>query len=627
MAVLCVARDFTALHGTRSVKRDGFRAEVRLSGNISKGFVSGLDHATLQKALGETVARLEGSYLDDVVGRATNENIALYIMHSLAGLPVGSVLVREGQGQSVEVSSSDLDSSAYPAYLYLSRAQSLLLRDKILEATAAAEAAIRLDPAVAEAHNLMGRCQKYLGHNDLAAESYARAVVLQPNFGDAYRNLGNAYLELGRYSEMAEAFARATELTPGSALAFNNRGFGYQKLGDLRRALECHSKAIELDPHYAEAYEDRSKVHEALGNAEMARQDVATAKELISSGTDTYSPITPYYDGNAMPRYVPPDLYYGIAVYNEEGNIRRCLDSLERQSFEGRVETIICLNGCTDRSEKEAHEGKAKYPGLNVKIIHSKKKGKAFAQNQIIRSIRDRTVPIAFIDADVVPETDCMAVLERELRSLKQLVAVGTWPEPERGPRQSLWQRFLYWILYARAFYPQAEVSGHDVSAYKRFARQNPQPLVSPEFEMRSKIFFHGRTFMLRNASFFRLPEDANVADDTYLPNFIHTTYGPGTVRIRYDAKVLYKPYLSLRAHFKAYWRVYSDLRRMDLEGAFAESRKLEKTRLDWKFIFSKGIATSLQFAIYRFVVGVERALYHMLPEKKLGELWYYQKK
>jgi glycosyltransferase involved in cell wall biosynthesis len=43
-----------------------------------------------------------------------------------------------------------------------------------------------------------------------------------------------------------------------------------------------------------------------------------------------------------------PDLYYCIAAYNEEDHIEDCLDSLVHQDFGGNLETIVCLNGCTD---------------------------------------------------------------------------------------------------------------------------------------------------------------------------------------------------------------------------------------------------------------------------------------
>ncbi len=51
---------------------------------------------------------------------------------------------------------------------------------------------------------------------------------------------------------------------------------------------------------------------------------------------------------------------------------------------------------------------------------------------------------------------------------------------------------------------------------------------------------------MLRNKGVFDMPGNENLADDSFLPNMIHTRYGPGSSRTRYDAIAYYEPYLSL---------------------------------------------------------------------------------
>ena len=56
-----------------------------------------------------------------------------------------------------------------------------------------------------------------------------------------------------------------------------------------------------------------------------------------------------------------PDLYYCIAAYNEEDNIEKCLDSLAGQEFRGDLETIICLNGCTDKTQSKVEEAIEKF--------------------------------------------------------------------------------------------------------------------------------------------------------------------------------------------------------------------------------------------------------------------------
>ncbi len=315
-------------------------------------------------------------------------------------------------------------------------------------------------------------------------------------------------------------------------------------------------------------------------------------------------------------------IHYGIAAYNEETMIDKCLESLAGQEISGlETETIVCLNGCNDNTGAVVTEAQNRYPGLNIKIAYSKK-GKVFAHNEIVRHIEDQE-PVAFIDGDVTLERNTIGSLYRELQSVDRLQAVGGLPVPYKPHGMTLWESLLFEVLHARALFPQSEISALDVSAYKPFVNTNPQPRLDPEFEKRSKIYFHGRLFMLRNKDVFQMPEDGNLADDSFLPNMIHTRYGPGSSRTCYSAIAYYEPYLSLRDHFDAYRRVYAQLKYLDWNfPEFAESRRMERTKLDWDYIFSTGPANVARFAAYSIVRRSEHALYGMMPDLPASELW-----
>lgn len=318
-----------------------------------------------------------------------------------------------------------------------------------------------------------------------------------------------------------------------------------------------------------------------------------------------------------------PKIYYCIAAHNEENNILRCINSLQQQTFKEKVETIICLNGCTDNTEHKILRNKQKYHNLNIKIIHSKK-GKINAQNKIIQTITYKQVPCCFIDADVELHKDSVRILYEELSRNKQLIVVGGWPLPKKPKNLSLLQNMLYNILHVRAFYPKAEISTYDVNQYKQYVEKYPQPHISSDFEKRSKIFFHGRIFMMKNKSYYEVPSGNNYADDTYLPNMIHTKYGPGTIRIRYDAIVKYDPYISIKNHFHTYRRVYLDLYYIDKTcPKFVHSRHYEKTKLDWGYIRSQGIIVTTQFSIYKLIIIIEKTCYFFLPKLKISDIWH----
>lgn len=316
------------------------------------------------------------------------------------------------------------------------------------------------------------------------------------------------------------------------------------------------------------------------------------------------------------------DMYYGIAACNEEKYINKCLKSLAEQDIQKEVKTIVCLNGCTDTTEKTVIESKKIYPRLNINIVHSKK-GKVFAHNEIVRQISDSTKPVAFVDADVRVEKRAIDILYKELNMLDSLQAVGGHAVPYRQDDLSLWKSLVYETMHARALFPEAEVSVNDVSHYKSFVDTYPQPDLDTDFEKRSKIYFHGRMFMLRNKNVFDMPEDQNLADDSFLPNMIHTRYGPGSIRIRYDAIVYYEPYLSLRDHFRAYQRIYSQLCYLDDHfEEFSKSREMEKTKLDWRYIWSKGLSNVLRFAAYTMIIKTEHLGFRLLPYHSPKELW-----
>jgi len=317
------------------------------------------------------------------------------------------------------------------------------------------------------------------------------------------------------------------------------------------------------------------------------------------------------------------DLYYGIAAYNEESRIGKCLESLALQDIDGaEVETIVCLNGCNDSTGVVVGEAQKRFSKLNIKVAHSRK-GKVFAHNEIIRQIREDEKAVAFVDGDVHLDRRAIGILYRELQELDNLQAVGGWSVPYRPANLSLWESFLYETLHARALFPKAEVSVHDVSEYKPFAYTHPQPGIDPDFEKRSKIYFHGRLFMLRNKGVFEMPEDENLADDSFLPNMVHTKYGPGSSRTRYDAIAYYEPYLSLADHFRAYQRVDAQLRYLDNHfEEFAKSRQMEKSKLNWQYIQSEGITNVIRFVSYSIIRKAEHIGYRLLPEQSPAELW-----
>jgi tetratricopeptide (TPR) repeat protein len=294
MALLGIIGEFEASHGSRSLRTHEFTVEITLEGEINNGFVGEVDYDKPKKDLERVLSSLNEQYLDDIVGRATNENIAQYIFYQLRELSLHSLTVSEGEEQYVRIFPSDINFEDYPAQLHFNKGQSLLLREKTELAIKELDQAVALRGNFAEAYNLRGRCKKYLEGYDSALSDFLKAIEINPEFGEAYRNLGNAYYYLDKLDLMIPAFTKAVELMPNSALAFNNRGFAYQRLQEWELALADHNKAIELNPNYEEAYRDRATAYEALGKKELAMKDLSKAKNLEESGKDTFADVKMY---------------------------------------------------------------------------------------------------------------------------------------------------------------------------------------------------------------------------------------------------------------------------------------------------------------------------------------------
>ncbi|MHA1687078.1 MAG: tetratricopeptide repeat protein [Candidatus Heimdallarchaeaceae archaeon] len=294
MALLGIIAEFEVQHGSKEIRKDNFTVELTIDGPIKNGFVAGVDYVKPKKRLNEIISELSEKYLDDIVGRATNENIAQYLMFNLRDLPLHSIKVSEGDGIYVEISKDEFDAKMYPSQLSYNFGHSFLLRENPEKAKEHFTEAIALNAKFAEAYNMRGRCFKYLNDYQSALSDFLKAIEINPNLGEAWRNLGNAYLYLERFDEMIPAFDRSVELMPDSALAINNRGYGYYVKGEYELALKDHERAVKIDPNYAEAHYDKAMALKALGRDKEAQQALSESERLKQSAQDTYHGIKMY---------------------------------------------------------------------------------------------------------------------------------------------------------------------------------------------------------------------------------------------------------------------------------------------------------------------------------------------
>jgi TolB-like protein/class 3 adenylate cyclase len=123
------------------------------------------------------------------------------------------------------------------------------------EAEKAAQQALELDPALAEAHTALGYVRfQYEWKFNQAEMEFKEAIRLNPSSVDAHFRFWDYLLDLGRAQDAHEQLERARELDPLSvriSFSFATQSF-FER--DFDRALERIQKTISMDPNNAIAY-------------------------------------------------------------------------------------------------------------------------------------------------------------------------------------------------------------------------------------------------------------------------------------------------------------------------------------------------------------------------------------
>ena len=325
--------------------------------------------------------------------------------------------------------------------------------------------------------------------------------------------------------------------------------------------------------------------------------------------------------------------YIATPAYNEAGTLDVYFSHILKavkfaRSFE--LEGIyICANGCTDETETIIQDHIRQLPQLKIKLLRSSK-GMNRALCKIIDSIPNNDVPIVKIDADVKVDKKAIKILLQELTNHKELQIVGGHPQAEDYVGNNPIRHLMTNILDVRSRHPMSQVAASDVSAFHQIALVDPQPYVTPEFELRSRIYFHGRLYVLRNKNIWNVPAN-RIGDDSYLTLSTYKRFGYGSIRLRYDSKCFYHPSRSIIGHWKVYKRIFCDLYTLfelpEFQGKILrETSNKKKVKLDWKYIRTLSLTDQLYFSLYSFIKHTFNYMYKLSP-KYSDKLWTYKAK
>ncbi len=134
-----------------------------------------------------------------------------------------------------------------------------------------------------------------------------------------------------------------------------------------------------------------------------------------------------------------PKISFVVPVYKSEKYIRRCLDSLVRQSLEDIQ--IVCVNdGSPDNSLSILKEYEAKYS--NIKVISKENGGVWYARLDGVRAADGEY--IGFLDADDYVEKDFAKLMYESVSKNQSDIAVCGFKRIDENTRKVLSQEMKY---------------------------------------------------------------------------------------------------------------------------------------------------------------------------------------
>ncbi len=127
-------------------------------------------------------------------------------------------------------------------------------RDRLDEAIAAFDEAIKLEPHDALILNNRGQTHFLKDDFKRAAEDFRQAIKADPNYAFAHNNLAGALIKQEEYADAIRAADKAIELDRNYGYAYLNRGIAREMVRDIPGACSDWHQAAELNIKNADAY-------------------------------------------------------------------------------------------------------------------------------------------------------------------------------------------------------------------------------------------------------------------------------------------------------------------------------------------------------------------------------------
>ena len=174
------------------------------------------------------------------------------------------------------------------AYTEIRQGQTEFEQGKHQESIACFDAALELNPNLADAYLNRGTVNLSLGHHKEAVADCDNALKLNPDFVAAYINRSAAKFFLGEAEDAIDDCNAALELNPNYAMVYNNRAAANLSLEHFEETVADCDSALELDPNLVQSYICRATAKLALEQDEAALEDYDTALKLAPDSPEIY---------------------------------------------------------------------------------------------------------------------------------------------------------------------------------------------------------------------------------------------------------------------------------------------------------------------------------------------------
>lgn len=149
------------------------------------------------------------------------------------------------------------------------------------KARVAAEKALALDAALAEAHTSLAYVKfSYDWDWRVAEAEFRQAIALNPNYATAHQWYGQFLRLMGREKEAIVEGERSLNLDPLSLIINVEAGLPYFYLHRYDEALQHYRKALEMEPNFALAHHDIGWVLESEGKYPQAIEEFERAVQI-----------------------------------------------------------------------------------------------------------------------------------------------------------------------------------------------------------------------------------------------------------------------------------------------------------------------------------------------------------